>query len=94
MDVKTETRVRPFFGRVAVLESPVDEHQKASGLILPWNEDDEHLRRGVIVATEERGDGYSDVLQPGTVIWYSHGKRVLDVTMVDYENVYGYEEPE
>lgn len=90
--VKTDARVKPFWGRVAVAESTVDDHERQSGLILPWGTDDQHLLRGVVTDVDpDYDDGHLSALKPGMVVWYSRGRRVLDVTIVDAEHIYAYE---
>lgn len=87
--------VQPFWGRVAVAPSPVDEEQNASGLIVPHRYDgDDGVKRGVVVAVDalrvEQTESVEDLL-PGTVVWYRNGVKVRDVDIVDRCDVLAYE---
>lgn len=83
--------LRPFFGRVTVSPSEVNEEQTASGLIVPLGGEDRFLR-GVLlhVSTEPPGLG-ADVLEPGMIVFYRRGTRILDVVVVDLQDIIAYE---
>lgn len=94
MEVQTDAQVKPFWGRVSVANTPVDEHQRDTGLILPFGSIEDHLVRGVVVAVDSAYENstYAGVLQPGMIVWYRAGRRILDVTIVDFEDIYAYQE--
>ena len=99
MSTTLVTKVHPFWGRVSVIESPVDETQQPSGLILPWAADEKHLLRGVVTGNDPTYDSddsyrYSDVLKPGVIVWYTHGVRVRDVVIVNASDIYAFETEE
>jgi hypothetical protein len=95
-------RVAPFWGRVAVLPSPVDQTQRRSGLVVPIGaveEDGEAVQRGVVSAVDEGASAveawaeYVAVLHPGVVVYYQrkHGRRVLDLDLLDLSDILAYE---
>lgn len=85
--------IRPFWNRVTVMESPVDEMQAASGIILPFGDDGSRAwRRGIVVNAAL--DNFTDTdgqLTPGTVVYWTGGFQIMDVWVVDTENVLAYE---
>jgi co-chaperonin GroES (HSP10) len=92
-------KVRPFWGRVLVMDSPVDEEELASGLIVPVQMEDSALTRAVVMHHDkhylehvEAGYPTTELIPVGTVIWYLHGQRVGDVVIVDADDIYAYEE--
>lgn len=94
MEVKTDAQVKPFWGRVSVADTPVDEHQRDTGLILPFGTIEDHLTRGIVVAVDDayQDSQYAGRLQPGMIVWYARGRRILDVTIVDFEDIYAFQE--
>lgn len=99
MSTDVAVRVKPFYGRIAVAPSPVDETQAKSGLIVPFTEMDDHLNRGVVTdidAVYDESFGsyrYGTMLRPGVVVWYrGEGNRVGDVIIVDACDIFAYEE--
>lgn len=98
----TMTKVRPFWGRVLVVDSPVDEAETASGLIIPLKMDGSELSRAIVThhdahyAENPNSNGYPhpDLIPPGTVVFYrtSLGKRIGDVVIVDVDDIWAYEE--
>lgn len=85
--------LRPFWRRVTVLPSPVDEAHRNSGMIVPITVENGY-KRGVVVDINENWAGYG--IQTGTVIYYfdGNGVQVGDLTVVDLEDVIAFEEPE
>jgi co-chaperonin GroES (HSP10) len=92
-----EARLRPFWGRVLVVESPVDEEQRQSGLIVPHKfEGSADVRRGVVVDVDgEWSDpdrrAAAERLPPGTVVWYRGGTRVGEFVLMQIDDVLAYE---
>lgn len=87
--------VHPFWGRVAVAPSPVDETQRPSGLVVPDKFDgDGGVERGIVVGVDrfnvETAESMED-LEPGTPVWYRNGTRVRDVVIVDRADILAYE---
>lgn len=101
MSVVVGQRLRPFWGRVSVMDSPVDEEQTASGLIVPLRHEemkDEVARRGVVLHIDQTyqdlsgwGD-YARRLEPGTVVYFREGKKIGDCWIVDIDDILAYEE--
>jgi co-chaperonin GroES (HSP10) len=95
-------RVRPFWGRVAIMESPVDQEQRPSGLIVPLKHEEieETCRRGVVLHIDQRYhelDGwgvYAQQIDAGTVVYFTKGVRVGDTWIVDISDVLAYEDGE
>ncbi len=94
--------VVPFWGRVTVVESPVDESQRDSGLILPSNyreEEEVDVRRGVVLAVDH---GYWDAnphaseyvhrIDSGTVVFFTGGIRIGDAWVIQIHEIIGFEE--
>jgi hypothetical protein len=90
--------LRPFWGRILVLPSSVDEHERASGLIVPNEyEGDDHVRRGVVTHVDRwRAEPISspEDLVPGTVVYYRGGVRVLDAIVLERNEILAYEAAE
>lgn len=90
--------VRPFcgHGRATVQESPVDEAQRDSGLVVPLSFDgDDGVKRGVLLnVAPDPGTYAGDPLPRGTVVWYRGGVRIQDVVVVDLANILAYEADE
>lgn len=84
----TAKMIRPFWGRVALLPSPVDEYQRASGLVLPDHYDgSEGIYRGVVIATDPSTEGIPgfasmESLPVGTVVWYIGGGYIVRDTVI------------
>ncbi len=91
-------RLRPFWGRIMVIPSSLDEEQRASGLILPVvGESYTPVRRGVVAHVDkvrhELADSI-DELVPGTVVYYIDGLRIADAVMLNRSEIVAYEVPE
>jgi len=92
---QTETAVKilPFWGRITLVESPVDEEQHKSGLVLPHSVD-EGVHRGVVQSVDqfhhEEVESITD-LRPGTVVYYRAGTKILDVVVVNRSDILAYE---
>ena len=75
-EAQARTPLRPFWGRVSVLPSPVDEEQRESGLVVPLRyEGDQNVARGIVEAVDETGShpdlvNAYEVIRPGTVVYY------------------------
>ena len=95
-------KVRPFWGRILVLDSPVDEEQTESGLIVPvQSKDNPELTRAIVIQHDPHyaehpdiGYPHTELLPIGTVIWYitTLGKKIGDVVAVDVDDIWAYEE--
>jgi co-chaperonin GroES (HSP10) len=91
----TLSLVRPFWGRVTVAESTVDEDQRASGLVLPVRyEGDDGVRRGIVldVAVGGYASDAVDCLEPGMLIYFRRSVKIdHDVLVVELSDVLAYE---
>jgi hypothetical protein len=102
LDVETPTmhRLRPFHGYVTVIESPVDEAQRQSGLIVPLTAETGkcQLERGVVLQVADLdANGMPralDGIREGSVIYYRHGDRILDVIVVPFGAIVAYMDDE
>lgn len=88
--------LRPFWGRVAVIESSVDEEQRASGLIVPF-ELQPGIKRGMVIALDNNGEWHpsykvDEILPPGTVVYFKGGDKIGDTHILDNEDILAYEE--
>jgi co-chaperonin GroES (HSP10) len=92
--------LRPFWGCVTVSESPVDETETPSGLVLPMkHEADDGILRGVVLHCSDRAAAgltcdAADQLVPGTVVYYSAmaALKIAGVTILHHSDVLAYEE--
>jgi co-chaperonin GroES (HSP10) len=92
--------LRPFWGRVTVQESPVDETETPSGLVLPLkHEGDDGLVRGIVLHCSDSSlNGLTcdaaAVLSRGTVVYYraKAGMKISGVVILDFADVLAYEE--
>lgn len=102
--VRVTRDVRPFWGRVTIVESPVDQEQTPSGLIVPLGMDsgeksDPVARRGIVKALEPHvfDEGTSsrdeaDLLTPGTVVYFRRATRLVgDVLIVEFSDILAFE---
>ena len=94
----TSANLRPFWGRVMVVPSGVDEHERRSGLIVPSTyEGDDEVRRGVVAHIDtlraEPTETATD-LTPGTIVYYTGGIKVLDAIILERNEILAYEPPE
>lgn len=81
-------QLRPFGGRVIVMESEVSEDQLSSGLIVPILAESSSYKRGVVLQIDESlGAG---VLSPGMVVYYSYGTKIGDVTLIEPASIIAY----
>lgn len=96
-------QIRPFWGRVSVVESPVDESERASGLIVPHSFDgDDSVKRGVVIAIDlvwdenTPGRAMADVLVPGTPVYFQDGAgiRIRDVLILEINHILAFEADE
>lgn len=96
-------KVRPFWGRILVIDSPVDEEQLQSGLIVPiQSKEYSALTRAVVIQHDPHYIDHEDtlgyphitVLPLGTVVWYltDLGKRIGDVVVLDVDDIWAFEE--
>lgn len=91
----TTANLRPFWGRVMVIPSSVEEHERRSGLIVPMEYDgDEEIRRGVVVHTDslrfEPTETAAD-LAPGTVVYFTGGVKIMDAVILERPDILAYE---
>lgn len=89
----TATQIMPFYGRVLLIASPVDEDERPSGLIVPLKvEGGADYNRGVLVALS--GDGAhpgENALEVGMVVYYRRGWKIRDWILVDLPDILAYE---
>lgn len=90
--------IKPFWGRASVIESPVDEEQRESGLIVPYNHDGvEEYKRGIIIDVDqywlEGSAEYSSaqLLQPGTVVYFKPGLKLGELYIIPLQDVLAFE---
>lgn len=84
--------VRPFYGRATVQESQVEEEQLASGLVVPFKSDGSPFKRGVVLEVSHDPPHLgADSLEAGMVVYYRHGVKIGDVTVVELSDVLAYE---
>lgn len=94
----TMKHVRPFWGRVTVLESLVDEATRDSGLIVPLVHDsDDGVKRGVVADVDDDWDDPGrkracERLPPGTAVYYRGGIRIGDVIILEIGEILAVEE--
>jgi hypothetical protein len=93
--------VRPFWGRATVIESPVDETERQSGLIVPHrHEGDDDVRRGVILDIDRVFDDgsapgkSSEQIDKGMVVYFQGGVQVLDVIVLRMDEIVAFEAAE
>lgn len=88
----TMVALRPFWGRVTVLPSPVDEVERESGVIVPLGREHSDYDRGIVlhVATCGIMADALDILQEGMVVYYEHGATIGDVIVVNISDVVAY----
>lgn len=92
--------IRPFWGRVTVQESPVDETETPSGLVLPMqHEGDDGVVRGVVLHCSDWSaigltTDAAALLAPGTVVYYpaKAGLKISGVVILHHADVLAYEE--
>ena len=92
------TKLRPFWGRVAIVESDVDQEERQSGLIVPIDKPDT-VRRGVIMHVDvhdEDSEGskeyLDDRIKVGTVVYFTEGVKISDLWIVNRGDIVAYEE--
>lgn len=86
--------VKPFYGRVTVAESTVEEEQRQSGIVIPIrHEGSDTFHRGVLldVANDPPHPG-GEELRPGMVIYYRIGTKIGDVIVVNLSEILAYED--
>jgi co-chaperonin GroES (HSP10) len=93
---RTMKKIKPWWGRLTVMESPVDEEQRDSGIIVPLkHEESAPFKRGVLLDIDDfwRTDGkqVADIIEVGTVVYYLNGILIGDVTIVDPGDILAYE---
>lgn len=89
----TMRKLRPFNGRVTLIESAVDDEERASGLIVPVGGIGSTVRRGVILHVDDMLDVTDPRLAPGVPIYYhAHDAvQVADVYLLDHQAILAYE---
>lgn len=94
----TMRNVRPFWGRVTVLESPVDEEQRESGLIVPIQDArGDTCKRGIIREIDgswddPRGRAMAELIGPGTPVYYRGGEKIGDLIILELQDILAYED--
>lgn len=103
METMTAKQIRPFWGRVAIMESPVDETERPSGLIVPMRHEGQTdpLTRGVVLRVDQgyhdKGGEWADYVQlidQGTVVYFRNGVKLEDIWIVDVSDILAYESDE
>lgn len=89
-------KLRPYYGRISVLESPVDEEQRDSGLIVHIDTD-HGIKRGVVANVDRvEGDPSEEYMREriveGTVVYYLGGVKISDLTFITSSEIIAYEE--
>lgn len=94
----TETssvNLRPFWGRIMVIPSSVNETERRSGLIVPTEyEGDDEVKRGVVTHVDRwRAEPIEspDDIGPGDIVYYRGGVKVLDTVVLERNEIYAYE---
>lgn len=92
--------LRPFWGRVLVVESSADEEQRQSGLIVPLHHEGQtaEFKRGVVQHLDqtyhdltEWGD-YARHIDAGTAVFFRGGIKIgVDTWVVDIDDILAYE---
>lgn len=92
------TNLRPFWGRIMVIPSIANEQERVSGLIVPMEwEGDEEVRRGVVIHVDRLRDAtYESTteIEPGVVVYYQGGVKVLDTVVLERHEILAFEVPE
>lgn len=87
----TMVGLRPWWGRVAVLPSPVDEMERDSGLVIPiaLAADDGHRQfsRGIVLHVASCGVPSEAMPADGSVVYYENADRIGDVDVVNYRDI-------
>lgn len=85
--------LKPYYARITVLPTPVDEVQHENGLILPIDLT-AGVERGVVEATSESHDESPWGFPPGTIVYYflHDAVQIGEVQVVKLEDVIAYEE--
>ena len=96
MTSPTMIALRPFWGRVTVLPSPVDEVQRDSGVIVPigLHTDDglPTFERGIVLHVASCGIPSEVSLPEGSVVYYEAGDRIGDVVVVKFQDIVAFVE--
>jgi hypothetical protein len=94
-EVETPThRLRPFWGRIMVLPSNLDDEARPSGLVVPLVYRDSPVKRGIVAHVDrtraEQSESIDDI-EPGTVVYYVDGLRIQDCVMLLRHEIVAYE---
>jgi co-chaperonin GroES (HSP10) len=90
-------QIKPFWGRVSLIESPVEETVVHSGIVVPSKfEGDDGIKRGIVVGIDLAGDLLGGPalaeLEIGTVVFYRGGVKLPGgVIIVEARDIYAYE---
>lgn len=99
-------RILPFWGRVTIVESPIDEEETTSGLVIPRSalasgapDDGPVARRGIVQSVEfdiyhegEPARIAAEKLTPGMVVYFRKPTRIgADLLAVEFNDVLAYE---
>lgn len=92
--------LRPFWGRVLLIESAVDEEQRKSGLIVPLHREgqESEFKRGVVYRIDQTyheltqwGD-YARQIDTGTAVFFRGGIKIgVDTWVVDIDDILAFE---
>ena len=97
MDETVETpteRLRPFWGRIMVIPSDLDEVRRASGLIHPYLGDHTPVKRGVVAHVDKARIEQTESIEelvPGVVVYYIGGLEVCDAIMLNRQEIVAFE---
>jgi len=89
--------VRPFWGRATVIDTPVEEVVRDSGIAVPLTfHGDDGVKRGVVDHVDDDWDDpdrkrATELLRPGTVVFYRGGVRVGDVVVLELNEILAFE---
>lgn len=92
-------QIKPFWSRVSLIESPVEETELHNGIVVPSRfEGDDGVKRGVVVAIDHVWDEntpgrlMADQLEPGTVVFYREGIKLPgDIVIVEIKDILAFE---
>lgn len=97
-EVMVLKKLRPFWGRIAIIETDVDQEERESGLIVPIDKPD-NIKRGVVQHVDKHdqdSDGSREYLDErisvGAVVYFTGGIKISDLWIVDRNDIIAYEE--
>jgi co-chaperonin GroES (HSP10) len=87
--------LRPYYGRIAVLPSDVDEEERPSGIIVPFELED-GLQRGVVLDIDilegDLSEEYRSArISVGSVVYFHGGWKIGDTYFIDSQDIIAFE---